>query len=467
MKIFLFTSLIVAAFLSCTGNKLAVNASLTVEVIPENLADTSLFILGRNVYKINQYFYFNDYQQDTVFFSLETPSQNAWLNEIWFQQVTVFSVTEQKQDSIDFEFSEKGIKCAVPSENCTLKLEYYYMPDYIMFGGNRELQSSVVRIASSWQSWYFTLPDMQFKEIQFIVPADKKFFASLPQKIKHGKIHLDCSNIPQHGITFLILEPSYYQIFNVEIGKSKFNIFAFKDINLTQDSTYYETLFVPKDTILDIEKYKKYLFPLANIEKLFDKSIQADIIDGDISIQAAKMGQAFSVGKNGGFLLMDTAFWNDANGLHEMIHLYNNILPEKSDSSHYFFNESMTEFLSTYFYNSVREKRDSVFFAKITDYNKKYTGKERIFEIQKNEIIMMIDGESRHLSGSYGPVYQKTPYKLYMFAQNIGEEKFFDLLILFYKNVKKKNICSFSDFEKIMKQNGVSDKQWNEFIKDL
>jgi hypothetical protein len=469
MKKTIFILLILVAFLACKSNQPSVSTSLFVEVIPENQADTSFFMMTPNIYKINQTFYLKNYQQDTILLELERPS-NAWLNMIFFQRMNVFSVAKQQKDSINFEFSGKGIKCAVPSKNCTLEVEYFYEPDYVAFGSSGILSASVTRVAASWQSWYFTAPDVKFKEIQFIVPNEKKFFTSLPQKKKNNKIDLDCKNNLQYGhvgFEFLVVEPSYYQNFNVEIGKSRFNVFAFKDIIITNDSSFFETLYLPKDTVICTESYTKYLLPLKNIEKIFNKNIQADIIDGNISIQNAKMGQAFSVGKNGGFLLMDTAFWHDANGLHEMIHLYNNILPQNNDSSYNFFNESMTEFLSTYFYNSVREKRDSVFLAKITDYNKKYTGKERIFEIQKNEIIMKIDGERRHLLGSYGPVYQKTPYKLYIFAQNIGEEKFFNILSLFYKNVKKKNICAFSDFENIMKQNGVSDKQWNDFIKDL
>ncbi|MDR3286069.1 MAG: hypothetical protein LBT27_01330 [Prevotellaceae bacterium] len=468
MKKTIFILLISVGFLSCVKNQPVVNASLIVDVISENQADTSLFMLTPNIFKINQIFYLRNYLQDTILFSLEIPSPNAsWLNVIFFQKIKVFSIAKQKKDSIYFEFSEKGIKCAVPSKNCTLEIEYYYMPDYVMFGDSGTLSASVMRVAASWQSWYFTVPNVKFKDIQFTVPDNKKFFVSLPQKIKNNKIYLDCSNIPQYGVTFLVVNPSYYQNFNIGIGKSNFNIFAFKDINITNDSTFFERLYVPKDTVLNTENYAKYLLPLENIEKIFSKNIRADIIDGNISIQNAKMGQAFPVEKNNGFLFMDTACWRDAIGLHEIIHLYNNIMPEKRDSAHYFFNEVMTEFLSTYFYYSIPEKRDSVFLAKITDYNKNYTAKVTIFEIKKNEILMKIDSKSRQLLGSYGPVYQKTPYKLYMFAKDIGEEKFFNLLTLFYKNVKKKNVCTFFDFEKTMKQNGVSDQQWNDFIKDL
>jgi hypothetical protein len=468
MKKSIFILLISLVFLSCTNNKSAVSTSLIIDVIPKNQADTSIFSLTRTIFKIKQTFYLQNYQQDTVFFLLETPSPNAaWLNNLFFQKMKVFSIVNDIKDSINFEFSDKGIKCAMPSKNCQFEIFYYYCPDYVMFGSSGILTASVIRVASSWQSWYFTVPDMKFKNIQFSVPEDKKFFASLPQKTERNKIYLDGNKISFYGITFIVAEPPYYQNFSVEISKSKFNIFAFKDIIITNDSTSYETLYVPKDTALNTEIYKKYLLPLANIEKIFGKNIQADIIDGDVSIQTAKMGQAFSVGKNNGFVLMDTAFWKNANGLHEIIHLYNNIMPQKSDSSHYFFNEAMTEFLCSYFYYSNAEKRDSVFLEKIRNYNEKYKEKETIFGIESKAIIMEGEDKNKKLLGTYGIIYQKTPYKLYMFAQNIGEEKFFNILSLFYKNVKKKNICAFSDFEKIMKQNGVSNKQWNDFIKDL
>ncbi|MDR3287531.1 MAG: hypothetical protein LBT27_08820, partial [Prevotellaceae bacterium] len=250
MKKTIFILLISVAFLACTNNHPSVSTSLFVEIIPENQVDTSsLFMMTPNIFKINQTFYFKNYQQDTVLLALETPS-NTWLNVIFFQRIKVFSVTKQQKDSVNFEFSEKGIKCAVPSKNCTLEVEYFYGPDYVAFGNSGELSASVTRVASSWQSWYFSVSDVKFKDIQFIIPTEKKFFASLPQKMKNNKIYLDCNNIPQQGITFIVVEPSYYQNFNIDIGKSKFNIFAFKDINVTNDSTLFETLYVPKNTVI-------------------------------------------------------------------------------------------------------------------------------------------------------------------------------------------------------------------------
>lgn len=467
-KILFKLSFISIVFLSCTTNETIVKTSLVVDVIPENQADTSLCILYQNVFKIQQNFKFKNYLQDTIVLYLEK-SDNAWLNEFYYQKIAVFLIQKNKKDAVNFIFSENCIKFVTPAKNCKIEVEYYYQPDYLLYS-NSTTKVSLTRVSSTWYSWYFTMPNIKIENIEFNLPKNKHLITSVLRKNNKNKIYLDCTKISDfYGITFLVLENPYYENFNVKIGKNNFNIFALKGTQTTSDSTSFSTMYPPKDTVLSIDKYRNYLLPTLNIEKIFNKHISIDIIDGDVSINDVhKMGMGYPVGINNGFVVMDTAFWNDANGLHEIIHLYNNILPDKKNTSFYFFNESITEFLCTYFSNSTNNKTDSIFIAKITKYNENNTNCESIFNVVKNEFVISNDDtERKYIGGTYGIVYLKTPYKLYQFAQSVGKENFIKLLSLFYKNVQKKKVCNFSDFEKIMKQNGVTNEQWNDFIKDL
>jgi len=469
MKKFLFLlSFILLVFASCAA-KTSVKTSIIVDVIPENQIDTSsLFSLYKNIFKIQQTFKLQNFQENTILFILEA-NNNAWLNQIFYQKLKVFSINGNTKDTIGFTFSENEIKCAVPSKNCKISVEYYFQPDYLIYG-ETPMQVPLTRVSSTWHSWYFITQNIEFEKIQINMPSDKNksIITSLPQITqKDNKLYLDCKKITYYGVTFLIVESEYYQKFNIKIDNNIFNIYAFKGVEITSDSTSLSTMYPPKDTIFDVSKFKNYLLPISNIERIFNKKIAIDIVDCDYSMTDCVVGQGYTVNKNNGFVVMDTSFWKISEGIHEIIHLYNNIMPDKNDLSFYFFNESMTEFLCSYFYYSTDSQRDSVFNYKNTYYNEHQKNTESIFKVAKNEPVVYNDDTTKYIGGTYGIVYQKTPYKLYQLAKNVGEEKFMGILQKFYHNVKKKHKCSFVDFEKIMKQNGVTNAQWNDFIKDL
>ncbi|MDR2683885.1 MAG: hypothetical protein LBB53_00705, partial [Prevotellaceae bacterium] len=154
MKKLLFIFCTFVIFLSCTDNKTFVKTSLIIDVIPKNQIDTSLFSIYQNIFKIQQTFKLKDYQQDTILFKLEA-NNNAWLNQILYQKLKVFSIISNKKDTLNFEFSEKELKCAVPSKNCKILIEYYFQPDYLIYG-ELPMQVPLTRVSSSWHSWYFT-----------------------------------------------------------------------------------------------------------------------------------------------------------------------------------------------------------------------------------------------------------------------------------------------------------------------
>ena len=131
------------------------------------------------------------------------------------------------------------------------------------------------------------------------------------------------------------------------------------------------------------------------IEQIFQKNVNFDIVEAFLDISQGddriRWGSAFLLSDSNVFIFMDTSFWSGHNYLHEMVHAYNDILPPKSDSSYYFFHESMTEYLAIYFkYN--RQKRDSVYEAKILKYINLKKDYIRIFEIDKSEVSLDFGG---------------------------------------------------------------------------
>ncbi|MDR2684034.1 MAG: hypothetical protein LBB53_01470 [Prevotellaceae bacterium] len=141
---------------------------------------------------------------------------------------------------------------------------------------------------------------------------------------------------------------------------------------------------------------------------------------------------------------------------HELLHAFCDFSVNKNDSSYYFFGESIIDYLANYFYFT-KQERDSAF---IKNYSK-VSNHTSIFKLSDNSMSAET-GE-----GTAEVVYIKTPYKIYLLAKSIGEDKFVRLLSKFYKQVKIKNTCTFSDFQQFMLKNGIAKKQWNDFIKDL
>ena len=104
--------------------------------------------------------------------------------------------------------------------------------------------------------------------------------------------------------------------------------------------------------------------------------------------------------------------------------------------------------------------RDAVYEEKILKYINLKQDYTSIFEIDKSEV-------SLDFGGTFGVTYLKTPFVINSFAKKIGENKFIDILSLFYEQVRKTKIINFQEFETVFKSNGVSDKDWDWFVENL
>lgn len=479
MKKYYLSLMILSIFYSCRVVPQAIT-SIDVDIIPIAKVDTAKYIaLYPSGFHINQTFKLRNFKQDTLFLKLDYKSVfYSGLDMVLYYQGLKITDIDTKRN-IDFEVYENGIKLPLSSKNANIKIEYFYQPDY-MTGEEAEQQTAfMTRVMTDWQSWYFTIPDMKFEEIRFNVPPNKMFFVSKEiQEKKENTYYLNCKNIDSLGITFVVLEPQYYEKFKIDVVKdSYFYVYAFKGFNITNDSSSYASYYVPKDTVLGMDKYSNYLLAVSQIQDFFGKNISASIVDGNLKVSSAKFGMAFPTENNKNtFVLMDTAFWKSSDGLHEIIHLFNDIYPyySKYNKGSSFFKESMTEFLAVYFYYKNTKKIDSVFNEKIKRYNEMFPVDKSIFTNYNSddEVHYNINPDTkandRNFGIDYGVIIQKTPYKIYSLGRSVGLEKFINILSRFYKEeVNKKTNYDFEIFRKFLLNNGVTTKQWNEFIQNL
>jgi hypothetical protein len=130
-----------------------------------------------------------------------------------------------------------------------------------------------------------------------------------------------------------------------------------KEATITGDTTDYNTYYTPGDRVTTLLRQNnvEYLTNAQNkLEKFFNKKVHIDIIDGNMTTTcggvgnetAGSMSMGCQIDKYSGFIVMDTSFWNGHYVLHEITHMYNRTLPDETDSSYSFFNESLTEYLS-------------------------------------------------------------------------------------------------------------------------
>lgn len=438
--------------------------NLKVEIISKSLVeDSAIFSMYNNICKITQSIQIQYEQQDTICFVLDKPSQISFLNSLYFQKLTV----KNNKIKIPYIFESNMLKFVLPKEDCVIEIEYYYHPDYFYFG-NENMTCVFAPYQQSWFSWYFSIPNMKINNIIFDIPEHLYFFSNVMRKKSEEKqICLSFDSIPETGISFFWVEKRFYEQVVTKIQNNQYNLYFFKDIVLTGDSSSCDVGMLPSQRV-DNNMIDTHIAELNRavhgIEEIFNKDVNFDIIEACLDISqdddVTRWGSAFLLSESQVLIFMDTSFWKNQNCVHEIVHAYNNILPSKNDSSYYFFHESMTEYLAIYFRYSQQKSRDSIFEAKMLKYANLQQDYNSIFEIDKNEITL-------DFGGTFGVMYLKTPSVINSFAKKIGEDKFIEILSHFYKKVQETKLINFQEFENFFKSNGASNQDWEWFIKQL
>ena len=467
-KLLLITLLLI--HFSAFGQKVV--CDLHIEITPQCWASTDeiyttqnsrVFSFFNNLCKVTQTFQLPYAQKDTVYFVLTTPSPFFYMYPLYFQKLTVREKNTDKE--IPFVFQSDTLRIVQPPK--LIEISYYYMPDYFMYG-NEWITCIFAPYQQSWFSWYFSVPDMKINKLTFDVPEHLYFFSNLMRKTTEGEtIRLCTDSIPKNGISFFWAEKRYYERIETTVEANQYNLYLYKDAILTGDTTSCYAALLPAHRVNESminSRISNLNRVVPQVEKMFQKKVNFDILEACLDIynedDTIRWGSLFQMSDNHALIVMDTSFWVSHSYLHEIIHAYNDILPDRNDSSYYFFHESMTEYLAIYFEYSQQASRDSVFEAKILKYVNLEQEYISIFEINRSAIGF-------DLGGTFGVVYLKTPFVINSFAKRIGVDKFITILSHFYQQVRETQYINFYEFEKTLKSYGVSNDNWDWFVKHL
>lgn len=401
---------------------------------------------------------------DTV--ELELP----YCTMCWLNTAIYFDIQIQHSDTSispkNYSFDGKILKFPSFSHD-TLTISYWYIAENIIYNGTNSkfYTRCLFMCQETWHSTHFKHQDMIIDSIRITLPEDVGFLL----KYQHAKEGNDIIinnpiELAKKTLDLFVYDTSYF--YKKEISANPIiNLYLFRGIKtLDKDKDTDKYIYKPEITDNDelIKKIPSNIDSIIiNISSFFDKKIDTlEIIDGEFKISGTGYGSAFRISNNHSFFNVDESFWSSYDWCHEVTHAYNTSLPEKTDSSSYFFAESMTEFLSTYFAISDTARVRNIYNRKAKFYPKTKDTYSSIFQVTKN-------APTAGGQGTYGTVYIKPPYCLYKLSQYVGETKFFDLLKQFYAYAKNKETYSFNDFEQFMLSNGIDTSTWNAFKKSL
>jgi hypothetical protein len=293
---------------------------------------------------------------------------------------------------------------------------------------------------------------------------------NLPFAKKENKTVLDVSAIDyKEGITIHFLKKSFYKEISFKERTNMIHLFMNYDVIKVPNPNDTDLYSAFPGNRLSKELISRYMSEVKNVFKELNtfffplEQSEISIYEADLTMKTPygniQWGVSLPVWKDNKFsILIDTsAILHTNTMIHELIHIYyNRILPPEGDSTRSFFGEGMTEYLAKCFkYKNLRQ-RDSIFNQAMIDFARMNYNEYSIFKVTDNG-----------MEGSSQIIYLRTPFIIHVFAQMIGEEKFLDIVSRFYKEAKQRNEISFIRFEELLKENGVTDNQWEWFVKNL
>ena len=431
---------------------------------------------GTHIADVTQEFVLEKHITDTLFLTLDK-HYSFWQSLFplhFHQKLTVEIISKNKKQSLKPDFDGTTLRIPLPSSSCTVKLNYFYSTDYSVRSSNTNSPSYVWSCNQHHHSWYFNYPDMQFDKVEFTNPYDSLLylFVDAPSSKQNEKIILETKNMNKEYINFYLFEMPFFHKTTCIQHTDTINIYLDKGAIIIPNSkgSFRNGITLPgnratqaledscKNLITHALKKLNAIFPPLQGRKI-------DIFDADLTMNdAVTWGTNASDKKsNHHMILIDTSYWQEHDLIHELIHLYskNPLSQYDDDSTIYFFGESITEYLAVCIRYEDKQTRDLVFNKKIILFAKEPNEHYSIFKLSSNS------ADLNTARGSYLVVYHKTPFIIHTFAQMVGEEKFHAALKQFYAKVAKGMTINLSNFEQIVKENGVTDKQWNWFIRNL
>ncbi len=445
--------------------------SLKVDIQPTTLQDSSLckykLLIEQKIINL---------EADTFAGALEnTGILSLFIKQNFIPSLTVYcrqTDRKAKWQKIDFSFDGKTLNSYLPFKKNDLKIEYTYYSDYFTRVPSKYMYQIVFfnYYNYDWSSWYFTYPGMLLKDVTFQVPDNLYFFINAPNHLSGNKIELkqqDLEDMRSDNLSFYMLEKEYYHKGQFRNKSNLVTLLMTKGAKLSLDSLNLipDTL-SRQDIILRQNETKKIFNGLSSFfkqEEPVDITIaDSYLIAGDDDGQQYEWGQSVNIEKNKYIILIDTSAWkNNQNLVHELVHIYNPYHMDKEIFGYYFFSESLVEFLSVYLTYNDTATRDSIFNHKLQSFQKFKNADLSIFQLSENKVSMQ-DAEDN----SANIIYLKVPYFIHQFAKTIGEDKMLALLKDFYRNAPNDGNY-LEHLENTAKRNGVNNEEWESFLKSL
>ena len=428
---------------------------------------------GSHIADVTQEFILEKHTTDTLFLKLD---KYNWLQSFAYPQhflkLTVDIISKNKKQSVKPSFDGINLSIPLPVSSCTVKLNYFYNSDYTIRSMNSHAPHYVWPCEQFNSSWYFTCSDMQIDKVEFNNPYDSLLylFVDAPTYRRNGKIILDMKQINKENINFYLFEKPFFSKTTCIEDANTINIYLDRgQIWIPTPDAFWNNIILPGNRATQaLEDSCKFFISnaLKKIKTIFPpiQGVVIDIFDADLSVNENTIawGTAASDDNNKHHMvLIDTSMWRDHSLIHELIHLYNPIPYSKDDSTYYFFAESITEYLAVCFRYEDKQKRDLVFNQKIIYFAREPNDDYSIFKLSSNTR----GGNTGR--GSAIVVYDKTPFILHTLAQMIGEDKFYAVLKQFYAKVAEGMAINLPNFEQLLKENGLTDKQWDWFMRSL
>ena len=428
---------------------------------------------GSHIADVTQEFILEKFSTDTLFLRLDNYSfLQPILYQQSFQKLTINIISKNKKQSVKPNFDGINLSIPLPTSSCTVRLNYFYSSDYTMRSLNSNAPHYVWPCEQFQSSWYFTCSDMQIGKAEFNNPDNSLIylFVNAPSFRQNGKIILDMKKMNKEGINFYLFEKPFFHKTTCIENTDTINIYLDRgDSLISTPGAFWNNIILPGNmrvTQALEDSCKNFIsHALKKINTIFPplQGVKIDIFDADLSVNGVlAWGTAASDENNNHYMvLIDTSMWHDHYLIHELIHLYNPVPYSKEDSTIYFFKESITEYLAVCIRYEDRQERELVFNRKMIFFAKEPNEDYSIFQLSSNSR----DGNTAR--GSSLVVYDKTPFIIHTFAQMIGEEKFHAALKQFYAKVAEGMAINLPNFEQALKENGITDKQWEWFMNYL
>ena len=438
-----------------------IRTELEVNFIPRNEDDSlSMYWLKTMVRETIR---FEHYSKDSV--ELRIEKMRIPIPTFLFQDICISASWKgHEAEKVPYIFEYDTLRFALPDPDCKIVLDYRFESDFVLRTG-LNTTSYLVGYIYDWASWYLTCEGMKVDRIRFNIPDSQCFFANLPMRKEGAAVILDPEKIKENNITFFLLAKEFYDFSAFRHKDTEVELYQTKGSDICYALKKYLPGVNSRSYLSKHEKLAKRAVKSVGNLLGFDSPMKISIADKRLTEREKVIwGSTTHISDRETFILIDSTMWYDNSLHHELIHAFDRGLLSinpKSDSTYYFFAESIVEYLSTYLNYKDKKERDLVFNEMILTYSKSKELNSSIFKIVENNL-----NGGAETGGSY-VINQKTPFVIHNFAKEIGEKRFLRIFKEFYRQARANNRVSMSDFESVAKRHGVTDKEWKQFVKYL